>query len=181
MANIYELDFTGVETSSYIGKGTHTVKVCKAEFIKAKTGSDQLQVTFQNEEGSVRSAWFSLLPQALWKLKGFLETIGIPCDGRIKLNTRQIEGKACVITVDPDINDETRLIVSNISKLDKGNQAVAYNAPVAPQTEQPAFVPPVQNAAAPQPAQSGQTPLPPWMQPNAAQAPQGNLPPWMNK
>lgn len=189
--NIYELDFTGVEVNSYIPEGTHNVKVSAAEFKKAQTGSDQLQVTFQAEDGSVRNTWFSLLPQALWKLKGFLETIGVPCEGKIKLNTKQIEGKYCTIIVEPDQDDETKLVVSRISKLERGNQTVAYNAPVAPSVmpnaapQTPAapqtFVPPVQNAAAPQPTPAGQAALPPWMQPNAAQAPQGNLPPWMKQ
>ena len=181
--NSYDLDFTGVEVNNYIGEGTHNVIVSAAEFKKAQTGSDQLQVTFQAQDGATRNAWFSLLPQALWKLKGFLEVLGISCEGKIKLNTKQIERKACTIVVEPDINDETRLVVTRFMKLERDNQSVAYNnpeIPAAPQTAQPAFVPPVQTAKEPQPAPADQTILPPWMQqPNAAQMPQGNLPPWM--
>lgn len=191
--NIYELDFTGVQSTNYIPEGVHTVKVSGAEFKKASTGSDQLQVTFEAADGSIRSAWYSLLPQALWKLKGFLEVIGIPCDGKIKLNTSVIKGKTCSITVEPDPNDESKLIVTRTSKIASATTpAVAYQAapapqmpvqtapPVAPVAPQPA-VPPVQQAAQPVPNN-----LPPWMtqaapaQPSTTAAP-SNLPPWMTQ
>lgn len=200
--NIYELDFTGVQSSSFIEEGVHTVKIKDAEFKKAQTGSDQLQLTFEAADGKIRSAWYSLLPQALWKLKGVLETLGIPCEGKIKLNTTQFKGKVCVITVETDANDDSKLVVSKVSKAEASAPAVAYAAapiaqmptmpnpaqvipnapiPVAPvvqQAAQPVAPAPVQQAQQPMPSQ-----LPPWMQqaaqPNAA--PQGNLPPWMQQ
>lgn len=197
--NIYELDFTGVQSSSFIEEGVHTVKIKEAEFKKAQTGSDQLQLTFESADGKIRSAWYNLLPQALWKLKGVLETLGIPCEGKIKLNTAQFKGKVCVITVEPDANDETKLIVSKVSKAEASAPAVAYNAapapqmpvmqaPVAPAPVAPVVQQPVQQAipVAPAPVQQAQQPmpsqLPPWMQQQAQPAvPQGNLPPWMQQ
>lgn len=197
MANMtYELDFTGVQSSSFIEEGVHTVKIKDAEFKKAQTGSDQLQLTFEAADGKIRSAWYSLLPQALWKLKGILEVLGIPCEGKIKLNTTQFKNKTCVITVEPDANDETKLIVSKVSKAEAAAPSVAYNAAPQMATIAPPVQPigvaaqPVQQAAqtipvAPvqQATQPVQTQLPPWMQqpaqPNAA--PQGNLPPWMQQ
>jgi hypothetical protein len=200
--NIYELDFTGVQSSSFIEEGVHTVKIKEAEFKKAQTGSDQLQLTFEAADGRIRSAWYSLLPQALWKLKGVLETLGIPCEGKIKLNTTQFKGKVCVITVEPDENDSSKLYVTKVSKAEASAPAVAYTTAPAPQMPvmpNPAQVipnapipvaPVVQQAAqpvAPAPVQQAQQPmtgqLPPWMQ-AAAQpgaAPQGNLPPWMQQ
>lgn len=194
--NVYELDFTGVQSSNFIGEGIHTVKIKEAEFKKAQTGSDQLQLTFETADGSIRSAWYSLLPQALWKLKGVLEVLGIPCEGKIKLNTNQFKKKTCVITVEPDENDSSKLYVTKVSKAEAAAPSVAYNAAPAPQMPvMPNPVPaapvvqPVQQAI-PQPAapiQQAQQPmpsqLPPWMQ-AAAQpngAPQGNLPPWMQQ
>lgn len=192
--NVYELDFTGVQSSSFIEEGVHTVKVKDAEFKKAQTGSDQLQLTFEAADGKIRSAWYNLLPQALWKLKGVLETLGIPCEGKIKLNTTQFKGKVCVITVEPDENDSSKLYVTKVSKAEASTPAVGYNA--APATQMPVIpnapipvAPVVQQASAPAaPVQQAQQPmpsqLPPWMvqsnaQPNAA--PQGNLPPWMQQ
>ena len=203
--NIYELDFTGVQSSSFIEEGVHTVKIKDAEFKKAQTGSDQLQLTFEAADGRIRSAWYNLLPQALWKLKGVLETLGIPCEGKIKLNTTQFKGKVCVITVEPDDNDSSKFNITRVSKAEASAPAVAYNSapaavipnapiPVAPvvmappaqpigvagvqQAAQPVTPAPVQQAQQPMPSQ-----LPPWMQQpaQATAAPQGNLPPWMQQ
>lgn len=192
--NIYELDFTGVQSSNLIPEGIHTVRITDAEFKKAKTGSDQLQLTFETSDGANRSAWYSLVPQALWKLKGVLETLGIPCDGKIKLNTASFKNKVCIITVEPDPNDESKLIVTKVSKAEQNNVApqIAYAAPVQPVQQAPAmnFVPqapvaPIAPAPAPvaetvqQASQPVQNNLPPWMNQAQPSAPQGNLPPWM--
>lgn len=207
MANTMELDFTGVSSNNFIPEGVHSVVITEATFKKATTGSDQLEVNFQAGDGSVRKAWFSLVPQALWKLKGFLETIGIPCEGKINLNPKSLIRKVCQISVEPDINDPSKLIVSKFNKL--------ANAPSeAPVQSAPAFVPPVQASIPPQVAptapasnfppqagnnaSAGQMNFPsqmmtspsesqPVAQPEVAPAPaqapnpapQGNLPPWM--
>ena len=195
--NIYELDFTGIQSTNYIPEGTHTVRITGAEFKTAKTGSDQLQLTFEAHDGAIRSAWYSLVPQALWKLKSVLEALSIPCEGKIKLNTAAFKNKVCSIVVEPDPNDESKLIVSRVNKAEQpaAPQVAFTSAPVSPSvppqtpvtpapvfTPQPAPIPvePVQQAT--QPVQNN---LPPWMTqaPTAqpAAAPQGNLPPWMTQ
>ena len=191
--NVMDLDFTGVESTNYIPEGIHTVRVKDAQFSKASTGSDQLEVTFETADGATRKMWYNLLPQALWKVKGFLEVIGIPCEGRIKLNTKAIIGKTCQITVEPDLNDNTKQVITRVSKLvntvaeapyvapavETPVQQVMPQQPVAPAPVQPQ---PIQQEI-PQAAQAPQGNLPPWMQ-NAApvnNAPQGNLPPWMQR
>ena len=195
MANysVMDLDFTGVESTNYISEGIHTVRVKDAQFSKASTGSDQLEVTFETADGATRKMWYNLLPQALWKVKGFLEVIGIPCEGRIKLNTKAIIGKTCQITVEPDLNDNTKQVITRVSKLVNTVAEAPYAAPavetpvqqVMPQ--QPVAPAPIQpqpiQQEIPQAAQAPQGNLPPWMQ-NAApvnNAPQGNLPPWMQR
>ncbi len=191
--NVMDLDFTGVESTNYIPEGIHTVRVKDAQFSKASTGSDQLEVTFETADGATRKMWYNLLPQALWKVKGFLEVIGIPCEGRIKLNTKAIIGKTCQITVEPDLNDNTKQVITRVSKLvntvaeapyvapavETPVQQVMPQQPVAPAPVQPQ---PIQQEI-PQATQAPQGNLPPWMQ-NAApvgNAPQGNLPPWMQR
>ena len=97
--------------------------------------------------------------------------------------------------VEPDANDDSKLIISKVSKAEASAAAVAYTAapvaqmpvipaapiPVAPvvqQAAQPVAPAPVQQAQQPMPSQ-----LPPWMQQPAqpTAAPQGNLPPWMQQ
>lgn len=186
--NIYELDFTGIQSSNLIPEGIHTVRITSAEFKKAKTGSDQLQLNFEASDGANRSAWYSLVPQALWKLKGVLECLGIPCEGKIKLNTSSFKNKVCEISVEPDPNDESKLIVARVFKSEQNNVApqVAYAAPVQPVPQAPAPVfpspaPDVPVAPVQQASQPVQNNLPPWMNQAQPSAPQGNLPPWMNQ
>lgn len=197
-----DLDFTGVESFSYIPVGVHTVKVKDAEFTKAQTGSQQLAITFEDANGATRKMWCSCVPAALWKMKQVLEALGLTgLDGRIRLNTKTLIGRTCQITVEDDANDATRQIVTRVSKLGSAAPApeAPYNAveapaPVAPPFPQaatpttPAMTPssPSEPAQTPveQPAPAPQGNLPPWMQTAQAQAsttPQGNLPPWMRQ
>jgi hypothetical protein len=206
--NVMELDFTGVESFSLIPVGTHTVKVIGAEFKKAQTGSDQLELSFEDANNATRKAWFSLLPQALWKVKQVLEALGMSCEGRVKINTKALIGKACQITVENDANDESRQIVTKVQKLGTAvpveNFSQGATAPIP--AAQPAWVPqngnnstpsptmnspfnpPVQEQPQPQPVaapapaapQAPQGNLPPWMQ-QANNQPSGNLPPWMKQ
>ena len=186
--NVMELDFTGVESVNYIPEGIHTVRVKDAQFSKASTGSDQLEITFETADGATRKMWYNLLPQALWKVKGFLEVIGIPCEGRIKLNTKSMIGKACQITVEPDLNDNTKQVITRVSRLENFTaEAPAVELPVQQTMFQMMQQPetPIQQEV-PQTPSANNVPqgnLPPWMQ-NAAPAnnvPQGNLPPWMQR
>ena len=204
--NIYELDFTGIESTNLIPEGTHSVKISNAEFKKASTGSDQLEIAFEKSDGSIRRAWYNLQPQALWKLKGVLEALGIPADGKIKLNTKTLIGKTCQIIVEGDPNDSTRFIVSRVFKLENNSSNTVAEAPVnsipaaapvqqaIPQAQTPPWMQPQQTQpVAPQPqpqapvqptAAPVQQQLPPWMQPQQqapASAVNQQLPPWINK
>lgn len=174
MADIFEIDFTGVESSNLIGEGTHSVRVSDAKFTKAQTGSDQLEVIFETASGATRKTWYNLLPQALWKLKSFLEVLGVPCAGKIKLSTRSLIGKTCEIVVEPDPNDSSRMVITKTNKIANAPIPEAvYSAPAQPVVSQPD----------PEPQAEQQQPnLPPWVRQTAPQtAQQSNLPPWMRQ
>ena len=198
--NTMLIDFTGVESSNLIEEGVHLVRVKEAVFSKASTGSSQLEVTFEDGNGATRKAWYNLLPQALWKVKGFLETLGIPCEGQVKLSTKVLVGKTCRIVVEPDLNDPKKLTVTAVKA---AAEPAAVEAPYAAPTAQPVPVQapqmpaqPVQQVmsqvvptpqatqAAPQAPQPAAAPsnLPPWMSSApAGTVPNGNLPPWMQQ
>lgn len=81
------LDFTNVESSSRMPAGTHRVTVSKVEAKKAQSGNDMLAVTYKNGNGDLAYDNFVLLPQALWKLKLFLEAVfNAPITGAIDLD-----------------------------------------------------------------------------------------------
>ena len=203
-----DLDFTGIESFANIPLGDHAVVVKDAVFCKAKnTGSDQLEINFEDANGATKKMWCSLVPQALWKVKQVLEALGIPCDGKIRLNTKTMIGKHCRISVEVDSNDASRQIVARVMKLaDVPAPEAPFNAapipstPFVQPTPAPAPIPsptastpmtptipqtplsePVAAPAQPEPA-APQGNMPPWMQAaqnTANSAPQGNLPPWM--
>ena len=192
MANtMMDLDFTGVESFSLIPLGTHMVKVKDAEFKKAQTGSDQLEINFEAFDGATRKTWFSLVPQALWKVKQVLEALGVSCEGKIRLNTKTLVGKTCQITVETDVNDESKQIVTRVSKIPTAQEATVTTSPFIQPTPVASVAAPIPPSAAvspsepvkavpeqPEPA-APQGNLPPWMQNVQNNAPQGNLPPWM--
>ena len=60
MSQSMDLDFTGVTTSNLIPEGTHVVRISAADFSKAQTGSDQLEVEFENVNGVMHRHAFSL-------------------------------------------------------------------------------------------------------------------------
>ena len=157
-----DLDFTGVESYANIPVGVHTVTVKEAVFTKAKnTGSDQLEVNFEDAHGATKKAWYSLVPQALWKVKNLLEALGISCEGKIRLNTRTIVGKHCQIQVEVDQNDTSRNIVSRVLRLDNAANAASVPAPEVPFNAIPStpFVQPTPTAA-PAPVSIPVTPAP---------------------
>lgn len=186
-----DLDFTGVESYALIPVGVHTVKVKDAEFTKAQTGSSQLAIDFEDANGATRKMWCSCVPAALWKLKQVLEALGLTgLDGRIRLNTKNLIGRTCQITVETDPNNDSRQIVSRVSKLDT---TAPMEAPIAAQPQAHTPTTPVMTAPSPsepvqapaaQPNPAPQGNLPPWMQNAQAQAStttHGNLPPWMRQ
>lgn len=200
-----DLDFTGIESYANIPLGDHAVVVKDAVFCKAKsTGSDQLEINFEDANGATKKMWCSLVPQALWKVKQVLEALGIPCEGKIRLNAKTMIGKHCRISVEVDSNDASRNIVARVMKLaDVPAPEAPFNATPIPSTPfvqptptaspAPASIPvtpapapvspsePVAAPAQPEPA-APQGNMPPWMQAaqnTANSAPQGNLPPWM--
>lgn len=187
-----DLDFTGVESFSLIPVGSHAVKVIGAEFTKASTGSTQLMFNFEDANGATRKMWCSCVPAALWKLKQVLEALGmVGLDKVVRVNTKTLIGKSCQITVDNDPNDESKQIVSRVSKLatqQSANPAEMQPTQVVNPTQEavPSMTPSSpsndivkQTEETPATAQGN---LPPWMK--AAQAggnAQGTLPPWMKQ
>lgn len=105
MAN-QEVDFTGVPERgprrprfpSGI-EGDYKLKVVKVEENeKSKAGNPQWIVTFLGLTGAVKgkkgTEYFALVPDALWKLRDFLEALGLKVSGKkAKLNPQKLVDK----------------------------------------------------------------------------------------
>lgn len=108
MAKKYKVDFTGVESYRRCPEGEHLAKLKKIELGTVQgSGDDCFKAVFEvikgDGEGCQVFETFSLNDKALWKLKSFLEAVGVKANGKIELDLNKLEGKICIIDV---IRDE---------------------------------------------------------------------------
>lgn len=108
MARRVKLDMTGVESYTRCPEGEWLAKLSSIEEGTVQgSGDDCLKARFEVIKGSAKGCavfeTFSLTEKALWKLKGFLEAIGMKANGKLSLDLDKLEGKICVIDV---IHDE---------------------------------------------------------------------------
>jgi hypothetical protein len=95
------IDFTGVESGGggrLLPEGeTFVFEVAEVEQKTSdNSGADYLSFTLKVAEGDYQGAkvWdnMSLQPQALWKLRGFLEAAGFVIDGVVDLDLNELKG-----------------------------------------------------------------------------------------
>lgn len=108
MARRVKLDMTGVESYTRCPEGEWLAKLSSIEEGTVQgSGDDCLKARFEVIKGSAAGCavfeTFSLTEKALWKLKGFLEAIGMKANGKLSLDLDKLEGKVCIIDV---IHDE---------------------------------------------------------------------------
>ena len=108
MARRVKLDMTGVESYTRCPEGEWLAKLSSIEEGTVQgSGDDCLKARFEVIKGSAEGCavfeTFSLTEKALWKLKGFLEAIGMKVNGKLSLDLDKLEGKVCIIDV---IHDE---------------------------------------------------------------------------
>lgn len=102
------LDMTGVESYTRCPEGEWLARLTKIEEGTVQgSGDDCLKARFEVIKGSAKGSTvfetFSLTEKALWKLKSFLNAIGMKANGKISLDLDKLEGKICIIDV---IHDE---------------------------------------------------------------------------
>lgn len=113
-----KLDMTGVESYTRCSEGEHLAKVKKVEMGTVQgSGDDCIKAVFEVLKGADKGCQvfetFSLSEKALWKLKSFLQAIGIKADGKLTLDLDKLEGKTCVIdVVHEEYNGQKRAKIS---------------------------------------------------------------------
>ena len=108
MARKLKLNMEGVESYTRCPEGEWLAKLTKIEMGEVQgSGDDCLKARFEVIKGSAKGntvfETFALSEKALWKLKSFLEAIGVKATGKISLDLDKLEGKMCIIDV---IHDE---------------------------------------------------------------------------
>ena len=122
MARRVKLDMTGVESYTRCPEGEWLAKLSSIEEGTVQgSGDDCLKARFEVIKGSAKGCavfeTFSLTEKALWKLKGFLEAVGMKANGKLSIDLDKLEGKVCVIDVIHDeYNGQKRAKISSYIK-----------------------------------------------------------------
>lgn len=98
-----KVDFTGVESFNRASEGQHVAKIATADMRASQGGNDMISVAFEVTKGQDKGARvfenYPLAENALWKLKGMLQAIGMKCEGKVQLDLDKLVGKVCIIEV----------------------------------------------------------------------------------
>jgi hypothetical protein len=100
------VDFTGVQSYTLCDEGRHLAALCAAEDKETQSGDTMIVAQFEILTGASKGSKvyenFPLTPKALWKLKQYMEALGVKADGKLKINTDKLMGRRCFI----DVNHE---------------------------------------------------------------------------
>ena len=119
---VVKVDFSGVESYLKCAEGEHVAVLKETELKTSEAGNDMISCVFEVVAGSSAGARvfdnFVLTEKALWRLKTYLEVIGIKADGKLKLDTDKMKGKKCIIEVShEEYKGQTRARISGFKKL----------------------------------------------------------------
>lgn len=125
---LLKVDFTGVESYIKCEEGEHVAVLKKTEVKTSEAGNDMIACVFEVVSGASAGANvfdnFVLTEKALWRLKTYLECIGIKCDGKLKLDTDKMKGKKCIIEVaHEEYKGQTRARIQGFKKLEAAKSA----------------------------------------------------------
>lgn len=117
-----KVDFTGVESFNRASEGQHVAKIATAEMRESQGGNDMISVAFEVTKGQDKGARvfenYPLAENALWKLKGMLQAIGMKCEGKVQLDLDKLVGKVCIIEVShEEYEGKTRARIQECRKL----------------------------------------------------------------
>lgn len=108
MSRKVKVNMEGVESFTRCPEGEWLAQLKKAEMGEVQgSGDDCIKAQFEVIKGSAKGntvfETFSLTEKALWKLKSFLDAVGMKSNGKLTLDLDKLEGKVCIIDV---IHDE---------------------------------------------------------------------------
>ena len=98
------LDFSGVKSFEAVPAGSYHVQVTSFTEETSKTSGNpmlKLELTIQTGEFTGQKVFtnLSLQPQALWKLKSFLDAVGMETEGAVDIDTNAVLGRELSVSV----------------------------------------------------------------------------------
>ena len=124
----FKVDFTGVESFTRAEEGQHVAKLVSIEEGTTLAGDAKLSAKFEitsgNSKGCTVYENFVLTPKALWKLKSFLDCVGVKADGKQVLDAEKLVGKSCIIEIaDNEYNGKISSKIQAYKKLSMADVA----------------------------------------------------------
>lgn len=122
MSRKVKVNMEGVESFTRCPEGEWLARLKKAEMGELQgSGDDCIKAQFEVIKGSAKGntvfETFSLTEKALWKLKSFLDAVGMKSNGKLTLDLDKMEGKVCIIDVIHDeYNGQKRAKISSYIK-----------------------------------------------------------------
>lgn len=122
MSRKVKVNMEGVESFTRCPEGEWLAKLKKADMGEVQgSGDDCIKAQFEVIKGSAKGntvfETFSLTEKALWKLKSFLDAVGMKSNGKLTLDLDKMEGKVCIIDVIHDeYNGQKRAKISSYIK-----------------------------------------------------------------
>lgn len=122
MSRKVKVNMEGVESFTRCPEGEWLAQLKKAEMGDVQgSGDDCIKAQFEVIKGSAKGntvfETFSLTEKALWKLKSFLDAVGMKSNGKLTLDLDKMEGKVCIIDVIHDeYNGQKRAKISSYIK-----------------------------------------------------------------
>lgn len=122
MSRKVKVNMEGVESFTRCPEGEWLAQLKKAEMGEVQgSGDDCIKAQFEVIKGSAKGntvfETFSLTEKALWKLKSFLDAVGMKSNGKLTLDLDKMEGKVCIIDVIHDeYNGQKRAKISSYIK-----------------------------------------------------------------
>lgn len=122
MSRKVKVNMEGVESFTRCPEGEWLAQLKKAEMGEVQgSGDDCIKAQFEVIKGSAKGntvfETFSLTEKALWKLKSFLDAVGMKSNGKLTLDLDKLEGKVCIIDVIHDeYNGQKRAKISSYIK-----------------------------------------------------------------
>lgn len=122
MSRKVKINMEGVESFTRCPEGEWLARLKKAEMGEVQgSGDDCIKAQFEVIKGSAKGntvfETFSLTEKALWKLKSFLDAVGMKSTGKLTLDLDKMEGKVCIIDVIHDeYNGQKRAKISSYIK-----------------------------------------------------------------
>ena len=173
MSRKMKLDFTGVESFERAEEGKHICKIAAADLKQSQGGNDMIVVAFEVTKGTSKGARvyenYPLAENALWKLKGLLQAIGMKADGKVQLDLDKLVGKVCEVTVfHEEYEGKTRAKVDTVAKIkaqadadeDEDDEDVTEEAPEEEEDEEEEEKPAKKSKKAKKPAKKQPEPEP---------------------